>query len=290
MKILAPALGTLLIALTAASCSDERHKSKVAAGEKMAHGDHAMNSNKGGGHEVEMAEPSLSLAALPDGKFAAGKTMRIGLTLSRRADGRPVSFADLAVAHTKKLHLLIIDASLSDYQHIHPEEGATAGDYSFLFTPKTNKGYRIWADVLPVATRKQEYVRTNLGSASAAIGDRTENIRATVDGYVFALDWVSPPTAGQQATGTVTVTKDGASFAGLEPIMGAFAHIVAFPEDLESVLHVHPMGKEPKRESERGGPALQFHLETGKPGFVKLFAQVRIGDKDLFAPFGVRVK
>ena len=107
MKILAPALGTLLIALTVASCSDERHKSKVAAGEKMAHGDHAMNSNKGGGHEVEMAEPSLSLAALPDGKFAAGKTMRIGLTLSRRADGRPVSFADLAVAHS---HLARSDA------------------------------------------------------------------------------------------------------------------------------------------------------------------------------------
>lgn len=291
MKVRVLAVGTVLIALMAASCSDDRSKkNEVPPDAKMEHGDHAMNGQMGGGDEVKMAEPSLSLAAFSDGTIAAGKTVRIGLKLSRRADSRPVSFADLTVAHTKKLHLLIVDASLSDYQHIHPEEGVTAGDYSFVFTPKTSGDYRIWADVVPVSNGKQEYVRTDLGSPSPAIRDRTENTQATVDGYVFTLKWAAAPQAGQQAIGTVTVTKDGAPFVGLEPVMGAFAHIVAFPEDLESVLHVHPMGKEPEQPSERGGPTLRFHLESGNPGFVKLFAQVRIGNKDLYAPFGVSVK
>lgn len=293
MKVRVLAVSALLIAMmTVASCSDESHKkNEMPPGAKMDHGDHAMSDQMGGGEETKMAaEPSLSVAAFPDGKIAAGKTINIGLKLSRLADRGPVSFADLAVAHTKKLHLLIVDASLSDYHHIHPSEGATAGDYRFSFTPKTSGNYRIWADVVPVATGKQEYVRTDLGVPSPAKIDKTESTQTTVDGYVFTLKWNSAPKAGQRAMGTITVTKDGAPFTKLEPLMGAFAHIVAFPEDFESVLHVHPMGKEPERESERGGPTLEFHLETGKPGFVKLFAQVRVGDRELYAPFGVAVK
>lgn len=67
------------------------------------------------------------------------------------------------------------------------------------------------------------------------------------------------------------------------------AHIVGFADDYRSVLHVHPMGVRAD-PSERGGPRLDFHIEPAKPGFVKLFAQVRIGGKDLFAPFGMVVK
>ncbi|MBX9591216.1 MAG: hypothetical protein K2X43_18160 [Hyphomonadaceae bacterium] len=56
------------------------------------------------------------------------------------------------------------------------------------------------------------------------------------------------------------------------------------------MLHVHPMGVEPTRDTQRGGPRLDFHIAPAKPGFVKLFAQVRIGGRDLFAPFGIVVK
>jgi hypothetical protein len=55
------------------------------------------------------------------------------------------------------------------------------------------------------------------------------------------------------------------------------------------VLHIHPLGKEPTLESQRGGPKLEFHIAPEKPGFVKFFAQVRIDGKDLFAPFGVTI-
>jgi len=90
--------------------------------------------------------------------------------------------------------------------------------------------------------------------------------------------------------GNVVVTKGGQPFTGLEPVMGAFAHVVGFTEDYNSVLHVHPMGKEPTSDAERGGPKLEFHIEPEKTGFVKLFAQVRIDGKDIFAPFGITVK
>jgi hypothetical protein len=50
------------------------------------------------------------------------------------------------------------------------------------------------------------------------------------------------------------------------------------------------MGKEPKTESERGGPQLDFHIEPHKKGYIKLFVQVKVDGKDIFAPFGLNVE
>jgi hypothetical protein len=83
---------------------------------------------------------------------------------------------------------------------------------------------------------------------------------------------------------------DGQEFSKLEPVMGAFAHMVAFPADLGSVTHVHPMGPEPKTAADRGGPDLTFHVEPDKPGFQKFFLQTQIGGKDKFAAFGLNVE
>jgi hypothetical protein len=90
--------------------------------------------------------------------------------------------------------------------------------------------------------------------------------------------------------GNVTITKDGKPFTQLEPVMAAFAHIVGFSEDRKTVVHIHPMGIEPTKESDRDGPTLQFHIEPNKAGFTKMFVQVRVNGKDVFAPFGVMVK
>ena len=51
-----------------------------------------------------------------------------------------------------------------------------------------------------------------------------------------------------------------------------------------------PMGKEPESDSERGGPQLEFHIEPESSGFIKLFAQIKINGKDIFAPFGLMVE
>ena len=66
---------------------------------------------------------------------AAGREQRLTVTL-RTASGKPVGPTDLLVAHTRKLHLLIVDPWLDDYQHVHPEPGARPGDWTFAFTPR----------------------------------------------------------------------------------------------------------------------------------------------------------
>lgn len=71
---------------------------------------------------------------------------------------RPVLPTDLREVHTQKIHLLIIDQSLSDYHHEHPEPGKTSGEYIFSFIPQKPGPYRVWVDVQPYLTGIQEYV------------------------------------------------------------------------------------------------------------------------------------
>ena len=247
-----------------------------------------------GGEKMEsmMVKNTVKLTLEPDVPLEAGKTMQVTLKLNAVTDNKPLTLDDLKEAHTKKLHLLIVDPTLTDYHHIHPVAGENSGEYVFDFTPLKKDSYRVWADVIPTATGKQEYVQTDMGTPAKekASIDKTTSMTATVDGYTFTLALDGEPKAGSPVMGNVTVTKDGQPFTGLEPVMGAFAHVVGFTEDYNSVLHVHPMGKEPTSDTERGGPKLEFHIEPEKAGFVKLFTQVRIDGKDIFAPFGITVK
>lgn len=210
------------------------------------------------------------------------------------ADGKPVTLDQLEVAHTEKIHLLVIDQSLTDYHHLHPVAGDKPGEYRFDFAPRFGGTYHIWADLVPKSTGKQEYSKTTLKvDGPPATPNTSINTTAEVDGYRFDVTTENnqPLQAGKAAMVKVKVTgPDGREFPKLEPVMGAFAHMVAFPEDLASVTHVHPMGAEPKTAAERGGPELSFHVECDKPGYQKFFLQTQIGGKDKFAAFGLKVE
>ena len=64
----------------------------------------------------------------------------------------PIAPEDLQVVHTRPIHLLIVDASLDDYQHVHPTPGRRPGEWDFTFRPRYGGSYRIFADFTPVAT------------------------------------------------------------------------------------------------------------------------------------------
>lgn len=209
-------------------------------------------------------------------------------------DGKPLTLDLLEIAHTEKLHLLIIDQTLTDYHHEHPVAGAKPGEYQFDFTPHHGGTYFIWADVVPTATGQQEYAHTQVQvHGPPPSPDKTLNTIASSDGLKFSLTTEADADlqAGQGTVVHVAVTtSDGKKFQQLEPVMGAFAHMVAFPDDLGSVMHVHPMGKEPQSPNERGGPQLSFHVEPEQAGFHKFFLQVQVDGKQVFAAFGQKVQ
>lgn len=271
-KLLLPLVAMVAIVLLA-SCSAPSNTSSV---EKSAEG------HEHGSHQ-------LAATAKTSAALQAGKPVSLVLTLTHADTCKPVKPQEIKTVHTQRVHLLVVDPTLTDYQHLHPVAGKN-GTWKVNFTPKKEGSYRVWADVTPLKGT-QQYLKNDIGEPLAAAADIDTDVTmsADVDGYHFVLKFDEPLKVGQAAMGSVMVTKDEKPVRTLQPVMGAFAHIVGFGEDGETVLHVHPMGKEPTKASAHGGPELTFHIEPEKAGFVKLFVQTRINGKDIFAPFGVTV-
>ncbi|MDB5321912.1 MAG: hypothetical protein JWN40_3543 [Phycisphaerales bacterium] len=177
---------------------------------------------------------SMKLTAKPDEPLQVGRKATITMTLTKN-DGTPVTRDTLLLMHTQKIHLLIIDASLSDYHHEHPTPtAAKPGEYVFAFTPARPGPYRIFADVVPAESSVQEYVIADLPADTPPnpIEDRQTRLLSQVDGFHFAIKFATPDQklrANQPIAGELSVLSPSAlPFKQLEPIMGSFAQLVAF--------------------------------------------------------------
>ena len=238
-------------------------------------------------------QPTMKLT-ITSPQLVVGQPVAVIMHLAK-SDGSPVRFEDLIEVHTKKIHLLINDRSLSDYHHVHPTPTTMPGDYAFTFTPLRPGPYRVWADVVPSDSGIQAYDIADLPADTAAgpITDRQTRTSTVVDGRTFALKFQTgdaPLPAGQTVIGTITITgADGKGFTGLEPVMGAFAHLVGFSEDGKSVLHIHPYGRDPTGPADRAGPAFAFKFYAPAAGFLRLYCQVQIGGANVFAPFNLNI-
>ena len=246
----------------------------------------------GDAHGHGSTATTINVTLQPAKPLVVGQKVEVLARLTTK-DGKPVGMDALKEAHTMKLHFLIIDQSLTDYHHEHPEPTSTPGEYKFSFVARKPGPYRIWADLVPIATGEQEYVIADLaaGTEGEPLADRTEALTATVDGLTYTVNFQKPLVTGEAALGTLTVSDaKGEVFPSLEPIMGAYAHLVGFSEDFKTIAHIHPMGEEPTKETDRGAGKLEFHIAPEQPGLVRLFAQVQIGGKSKFAPFTLNVK
>jgi hypothetical protein len=242
---------------------------------------------------VPPGEPSMLLTASADGPLTAGRKTEVKVQIKRR-DGSPVLLDDLMVMHTQPIHLLIVDPSLEDYHHEHPTPTETPGEYAFSFTPKKSSLYRMWADVVPVATGVQEYPAVELpGTGKAdAIGSRSGRYTTTVDGLNFRLTFAEGALPRNQQVRAMKIEvsdTNGEPVRRLEPLMNAFAHLVGFYDDYQTVVHIHPEGGDILRDDLRGGPLMSFKFYPPRAGFLRLFCQVVVDGKTIFAPFNVNV-
>lgn len=239
--------------------------------------------------------PSIAAAVRVDRPLAPEQTSQVIVRLTRKRDSAPVVPEDLAVMHTERIHLLIVDESLSDYRHEHPRPTDVPGEYAFAFTPRRPGPYRVFADLVPAESRVQEYVASDLPASRPGrpVEDRREKMTGGAEGLQFQLTWL--PLGSQLRpkepvdVSFQVVDGEGKPFAGLEPVMGAFAHFVAFHEDRQTVVHIHPMTAELKDPNLRGGPSIPFRFYAPREGFYRIYAQVQAAGQAIFVPFGALV-
>lgn len=217
-----------------------------------------------------------------------------GTVWLRTASGKVVREEDLLVAHTRRLHLLIVDPTLNDYQHLHPEPGARPGEWRFAFTPRGSGRYRVFADFTPAATSRGLYAAVDLEvQLSRPMLTRRESA-TTVErqGVRFELQPqpVQPLRAGEALKLRFSAVRADGGAVVLEPVMGAFAHLVAFDRERSGFAHLHPVESDLAAKPDARRPELHFKLTIPRAGPYTIWAQVNLAGEDVFVPFDFEVK
>jgi len=345
---------------------------RLPTGTKLSH----MDFRAQGKNVIEFCDPlnpqflpvvavrsPVTMSVATETEPVARQTIRATLTLVT-STGKPVGPADLLVSHTQKLHLLIVDPTLTDYQHVHPVPGRRPGEWTFEFAPRLGGLYRLFADFTPAATGRGLYASTDLAvadvgsetvgpvvdraarptvgpttkglavsgivgpvvdrAARPTVGPTTEGLvgseivgqvgdladrsarptvgpsaevdpksadatTVVVDGYRFTLAPATPLRANQPVDLALVVTRSDGGRVPLEPIMGAFAHLVAFDESRSGFAHLHPNETDLARPPDAVAPRLTFKVTIPRAGRYAVWAQVKLGDREVFAPFWVDV-
>ena len=238
---------------------------------------------------VEAVRSPVTLTLEPEKPLAVGKPVRIRADLEA-ASGRPLTVEDLLVVHTRKLHLLVADPSLNDYQHLHPEATTEPGVFGFEFTPTRHGVYRVYADFMPRATGRGLYAGSVLVVPGQPLApEPAESLSSESGGCRFVLIPSSHPVRINE---TVTLFLEMARIGGgkpdLELIMDAYAHMVAFDFEGQGFAHLHPQERVPE-EGEGGVQRLSFTLNLPDPGWYRIWAQVQVSGREVFAPFTLEV-
>lgn len=240
---------------------------------------------------VVAAKSPVALALTSDRAPTPRQEVRFLLTL-RTASGKPIAPGDLLVTHTRRLHLLIVDPTLQDYQHVHPEPGKRAGEWEFALTPGRPGAYRVFADFTPAATARGLYASADFnvpGEVARVI--RATNSTAQIPGYNFELAMPALFRAGVPTDLKFRIETPGAAKrpVSLQPVMGAFAHLVAFDEARSGFAHLHPKEVDLSQPPDPLRPELTFKVTIPQPGRYVIWAQVNLDGREVFVPFWVDV-
>ena len=267
---LAPAFGALALAgmLALAGCGGEPEKENSppegssAAESRGKDGDHHHDSQaealSAHTHTTRL-EFSSEPAAIPVGQPAT-----LTLKIVDQKSGEPVKEFDLV--HDKLLHLIIVSADLSWFNHIHPEYKGD-GVFTVTTTLPREGSYKLYADYTPkggsqevpqhlFATGGAQPAPSNVTPVADTLGeDDTWMIRRVTsapegepgykggDSYEVALmPMPAKIVAGQDVMLHFQVRDmNGKPVAALEPYLGTTGHCVILSRDMTIYLHTHPM-------------------------------------------------
>ena len=137
--------------------------------------------------QQDIDKPQVAILIQEPTALKIGVNNQINFTLLK-PDNTQIKANDLQAEHTQKIHVMLIDPTLNDYQHIHPilVKSPDGEKFTFDFTPKL-PGYIMWADIKP-NNGEQEYVKTTLGTIDKSIKpNQKTNIISQVGAYKVNL-------------------------------------------------------------------------------------------------------
>ena len=208
------------------------------------------------------------------------------------SSGKAIGPIDLMVTHTRKLHLMVIDPSLQDYQHLHPEPGERPGQWVYTMTPHRAGDYRVFADFVPTATGRGLYAAAEFTVPGEATAPAPRAVgRVEQEGLRFTLQPDQQPWRAREQVGlTFRVERLDGSPVHLELVMDAYAHLVAFDARRSGFAHLHPEPSETDAPPDPQRAELHFRVLIPSPGWYAIWAQVAVEGEERFVPFWFEVE
>ncbi len=226
-----------------------------------------------------------------DDEAAVGVAQEVTLELLT-SGGMSIAPHELALTHTKKMHVMVVDPSLQDYHHVHPQAVGLNGQYTFEFTPNRAGTYQVFVEIVPLRTRRQIIATGTIKVGGIASTMKFEHqIESIVDGLRFSLGDMP---AERMRTGVdyrfeLDVTAADGSIVELQDVMGAPGHMVAFDAAGKGFAHMHPIDSVVSARS-LGSPELAFLFNVPNPGWYRVFAQVQVSGREVFGHFDLEVE
>ena len=227
----------------------------------------------------------------------AGDEVLVDLHLET-SGGMSIAAHELAITHTEKMHIMLIDPSLEDYHHVHPKSGGLDGIYRFAFTPKKAGNYRVFTEIVPLRSRRQAIALSELEVTGKPNDTKFKrSIQSTVNGVHFEL--VGAPKVlktGRDYSLDLNIRNEDGSSIILETVMGSKGHMVAFDAEAKGFAHMHPFDEVITSRTaglsavEREDSELTFLFNVPNPGWYRLFAQIQVKGEALFGHFDLYVE
>lgn len=188
------------------------------------------------------------------------KDGKISITLEDNTGKVP----ELALAHEKEMHFIMVSNNLEQYYHLHPKK-EQEGLYT-IQQPLKDGTYKAFVDITPKDKAYQvdpNTVQVGTSETGKAVLDHDDDWTKEVDGKTVTLEDVKAE-AGKAVPLDFNMHGETP-----EPHLGALGHVVIVDEAAEHYIHVHPDSED----------TTSFHAHFPKQGMYKIWAEFQFGDK-----------
>lgn len=246
--------------------ADHSDSMKMESEENSGHGEH--NEESGNDHSDHAADTESEVVT--DVRYNEGL-----LTIDvKDHEQNPV---ELEVSHEKIMHLIVVNADLNEYHHLHPEEQGN-GRYTLNFDLSENT-YKVFIDIKPKDLAYHvRPIELHVGSGHTEHRENSlkadTNLTKTINGKTVELK-----TTDLAANKDVTLTFDTKGVTP-QPYLGALGHVVILDENAGEFIHVHPASND----------ETVFETKFNKPGIYKLWGEFNFDGKVNAYPFVIEVK
>ncbi len=211
--------------------------------------------------------PTLVVTATPP--LAAGTPSALALEVDDSAGARVTAFD---VVHEKLLHLIVVNADLSFFSHVHPELQPDGTFRLTDFVPPAPGSYFLYGDHRPTGGAPQ------VARATVRVpGDPPLPLEAAVDTlpitrtsgpFTVTLSSKAPLVAGTDAVLQYAISEGDKPVTDLRNYLGALGHCVGISRDNENYVHSHPLGASVDGR-------VDFHTIFPAPGSYRVWAEFR---------------